>query len=483
MKSIMTKLVTVLIATQLAFAPLLYAGNEVVPPTAASKSPLFQADEILNLRLTGEFQRIHKENAGGNWTGEDHSDPKYWTDSELVDLSHPERILKAKTRARGMSSAQEGEAEFPKLRVEIQDDEKIDGTVFKKSRNFRMNTHVSTNPKTENTEMGRLNDERSPFREALAYEVARELGLITPAFRRARIQYEDTGTKEKMTRNALILETEKKVIERLDAKLAEDFPSADASLKMPTRAAALFHLYHIFIGNDDVNLKMKKEPTNGTEKYRPYFNTMVIETKDGVQFPMVYDLDLSFFVAGMGLFPNWDVYKNSSFGINDGRVGRLVYNLAWLRARMSKAEFLQALNDFNQHEQKIKDLIKKAQVDEIGRKLALEQVDLFKKATNLVLAHPMILKGGVRFYADAKLSKDLLRQLPVSEEPGTLRSGTMVKVLAEEKTVVKIAIIDSRNDLQDSNTVVGYVKKSDLKLGDDLAESDQGPIDERDMVW
>ena len=445
-----------------------------------SDARLFSTPEIIRMKLTGDFQRVHEANAGGNWTGDDREDPSYWSDGILVDLAQPNRQITQKLRARGMSSASPGEADFPKLRVEINDNEDLKQTVFKGSRNFKINTHVSTHPQAERTGMGRLNNEKSPFREAVAYEVGSQLLLPAPLIRRAKIAYTDTLTKESFERNALLIETDKKIAERFGAKVSETFP--EEAHRMNIRLAARFHAFNILIGNEDIGLKLKKEPTIGTEKYRPYFNTTIFELPSGEMFPVIYDFDLSTFVSGWGML-SWDLFTLPPFQINDGRVGRFFYNLAMLRSRLSQQEYTQAIQDVLSQENQIRQIINTAVADSEFKVSAAEHFDLYKTAVKKLETYPMLLKNGVRFYKDPALTEDLLKMDPVQETPGTLRPGTPIQVLQDKGNVVQIAICDFKHDLSNYEQMVGYIQKSDLVLGYDLPENLQGIIDGRDMAW
>lgn len=448
-----------------------------------SDARLFSSTEVIRLKLTGDFQRVHEANAGGNWTGEDRdNDPTYWSDGTVTDQAQPNRLITHKVRARGMSSASPGEAEFPKLRVEINDNEDIKQTVFKGSRNFKINTHVSTHPKSERTEMGRLNNEKSPFREAVAYEIGTALSLPAPLIRRARIEYTDTLEKQTFERNALLIETDKKIGERFGAKVSETFPSDESNGKMNIRLAARFHIFNILIGNDDIGLQLKNELSVGTEKYRPLFNTTVYEMPTGELFPIIYDFDLSTLVSGWGM-RNWIFFKLPIFQIQDGRVGRFFYNLGLLRSRLSKAEYNQALADLLAKESQIRQIIATSVTDADFKPYALEHIDFFKTAARQLEAIPMLLKKNVRFYKNAQLTEDLLKQDPVSEEPGTLRPGTPIRVLSTQGNVVQIAICDIRHDLVQYDQMTGYIRKEDLVVGYDLPEELQGLVDGRDLSW
>lgn len=440
----------------------------------SSKAPLFGERDPIEFKLTADLKRVKNTNEG-NWTGEDRTANKYWTKAMVALLAKDSKSLSARVRGRGMSSA--SDSEFPKLRLEISDE--TEGTVFKGAKNLRINTHVSTNPKTEWTEMGRLNDERSPYREALGFEIAQAMGLPTPAFRRAQITYVDTGSKKIFSKQALLIETDKKIGERFGAAAFETIPKEDNNVDV--RLGAIYHLYQVLIGNDDVGLRLKMEPAFGTEKYRPLFNTLLFE-KDKKLFPVVYDLDLATLLRGFEL-PKYDGMKLPEFGIEDGRLAWMTNRLAGLRSRLSKEEYETVLQDYFSREAHIRTVIAGSRVDEAGRQNALAHLDLFRKAVDKLKDAPMLLKENVGFFEDAALTKNLLKPMPASGRDPYLMPGVPVKVIAREGNVVKVAVMDPRQYLEDFKSHVGYIKAEDLELGFDLPPALQGHIDERDITW
>ncbi len=458
-----------------------------------SKSPLFSSTTPLQFNLNGPFEKAHQANAGGNWSGEsrdcDEELPdapnKYCFDATLAEASQPNHILPAKIRARGMSSATD--STFPKLRVYIlkkdADNSKIEleGTSFDEARSFRMNTHVSTDPKgREFTGMGRLNDERSPFREATAYEIAMTLGLPTPAIRRARVTYHDWELNQTFTRNALLIETNKKIGERFGAVEDPDFLEKSSPLNV--RLSALFHMFHVLIGNADVGLKIKAESEMATMSYRPLFNTTIFKLPDGSEFPIVYDLDLAESLRG-AMVRDPDSPMPKLFGIDDVKLAEVCTRLARVRARLNPSEYQQALEDVLSREDAIKATIKNSEVDEEARLINFQLLDFFKRSVVELKKFPMLLRNDVPFFKDAGLKDSLLKPMPNDGAVAFLRPGTTVKVLQEQGEVVKIAVmVINPRDFVDTYQVAGYVRKSDLQLGFDLPKDLQGFTDDRDFM-
>lgn len=472
--------------TLLIFA-FLFSGFEVVASTKAevtfcerqlvtnSPADIFRKKNPLALSLKAEFQRIHKANEGGNWTGEDRSDPKYWSTGELIDLSNPSRAYKVQVRARGMSSADD--VKFPKLRLEIDDSEDLKGSVFKGARNFRINTHIDTNPTSTHTDMGRLNGENSPLREALAYEIAQAMGLLTPGIRLARMDYTEVATGQRFTRNALLIETDKKIAERIGGKVSQTFPETNA---IPIQTGSLYLLFHALIGNSDIGLKIKDEPTMGTELYRPYFNSTVFDLPSGAQVPLVYDLDLASIMTDLNAIGR--NFLIDGFDITSPYVTSAMFQLSHLRSRLSKSEFDQAIANYQEARPKMNEIIRSAIVDDEGRRIAQAHVDAFDQAIRILAKTPMLLKNGVRFFEDKALKNDKMLASSADETPGTLRPGTPIVVLEQTGKVVKIAVVDFKYDLVDSSQNIGYIKKSDLIAGFDLPADLQGVIDSRDFA-
>lgn len=461
--------------------PASISCHKLLEIETAESSILFQNKEPIRFELSAGFDRVHKANEGGNWTGEDRDDlPQYWSNGTLK-LENEQRTFRIRARARGMSSAQD--SQFPKLRIEIDKSENIKGTLFQGNRKFRLNTHVQDKDAPNgNTEMGRLADERSPYREALAYELGAVWNIPAPLVQRARISYHDSETGDKTTRNALLIETNKNLSERLGVKESFEFLSEGYEDKMSVDLAAKFHLFQIMILNDDIGLKMKNEMKVGTEKYRPYFNTTVFEYPNGEMFPILYDFDLSILVAGWEQ-RYWHFYESEVFEIKDGRFGVYLNRLAHLRSRLSKAEFDRVIIFYKSIRNQFQSVIQASIVDNEAKQIALQQIQFLNQAIEEIAKYPMLIKSEVMFYADSGMTRVLTKVDPVTEMPGALRPGTPVKILERGRGWIKIAILDMKNDILDVNSKIGYIREEDLQLGFELPENLQGFIDGRDLAW
>jgi len=473
-KSLSTALCLLLALT----SPLASAVSQ--PP---SKSPLFNQDSVVQLELAADFVKIRKVADGGFWGHDDVSDDlTYFTEMVLRDPAHPERVFKGLVRARGMSSLTEGDAEFPKLKLKIDDKEELKGTLFHNSRNFRINTHLSTNPTSERTGMGRILGDNGPYREGLAYKVAETLGIQTPATRLARIRYMDYGTKTSFTRSGLLIESSKKTAERLGAVEIADYEMAEFDTSgIDPAEGALFHIYQKLIGNDDYSMRVNEPPTMSTESHRSVFNAMVFEYPNKKRVPVVYDLDMSTFVSGYGLVHS-NIYVSKEFNLTAHAQSLFAVRFSSLRQKFTRPQLEKAIAIIKSKKGLLYQTVQNNPVDKEGRQNALLHLDTFFANIDMVMNLQVIVQEGTLFFEDAKQTKNLLKKNHITEEPSTLRPGTPVVVLAKEGKLLKVAILDCTYDLADYKKKIGYIEAT-TKIGLTIPDNLIGLVDDRDMGY
>jgi hypothetical protein len=337
-----------------------------------SPSRLFADASPLEFSLEGDFVKIFNANVGGNPDHEDRKDPKYWSDASIdINTEGKNDRLKGQIRARGNSSGREGEGTFPKILVELDKGQNLGNTVFKGNRKFRINTHVTTHPTTKYTGMGRLNSEISTWREALAYDVARALGLIVPGTRRARITYTEVTTGEVFTRLALLVETDGNLSERTGLKIVsmEEFDSKQDTGITPYDSA-LLHLFQAFVGNDDFVLRTSQEPPNAKGPAWDYGNVIVFERPNGERFVGPYDFDRSTWVGGEGYL---DYARGGPIAVED-QLNKMV---GWLVNRHPDLTVREAVRNIVDRCDEVKRVIRNASIDEEGREIASKHVERF----------------------------------------------------------------------------------------------------------
>jgi hypothetical protein len=438
---------------------LLFIATTTLGYTQDSTSKLFSERYPIRLSLQGEFEKVRQANLGGNWGNEDRSDPKYWSDAILVDRNDPSHMFSAKIRARGKSSAFETEGDFPKLLVEIKKAELRDGTLFEGARKFRLNTHVSTFPNSERTPLGRLNSEKSPYREALAYEIAEAFGLDTPLTRRAEIDYIEVETDQRFIRKALAIETDKNIEERFDQKIisAEDY-SAQQKTFVRLEDSALIHLFQSFIGNDDFILRVDQEPRITKNPISACNNVILLARDDGSRNPLPYDFDLSSIVSGEGMHDG-ENYLQPEFGLNDNASGYLAMMIASLRSRLPEKVVKTTFKKIKNRKSKILKTIQAAIVDEEGKKIALRHYERFFQLADILLKMPVVAEPGIHFFTSSDGMVSKLEEKP-NGKAGTLRPGTPIKVLGKKDDFLEVQIIDFRLNLKEGESSRGFVPKN-----------------------
>lgn len=182
---------------------------------------IWNSQTPFDMSIEAPFKLIREKGEGCNFYGEDWDAPEAEkTETGYLTVADKGgKLIKVPVviRARGMSSLQMGEVEFPKLKIKVEGKEnrkKLENTELAGIKGFKLNTHVANtedlkNPDLARTEMGRLRSEISPLRECLAYQIAEDMGLLTPHLRLAQVHYTDTADKSQYSKKALMIELKK----------------------------------------------------------------------------------------------------------------------------------------------------------------------------------------------------------------------------------------------------------------------------------
>lgn len=472
--------------------------------TPKAELSLWSNSTSLTFSLEANFALLRKKADGGNWYGEDWDAPAAGMMGEgfLTIMTEDQKTIRVPIdiRARGMSSLNEPEYEFPKLKVKIGKKERsqLRRTEFDFIKSFRINTHVANkeninDPKMARTMRGRLISENSPLREQLAYEIARVLGLLTPHTRLATINYVDASQKASVTKRALLIETDGSLQSRIKGELITDLEVSQFKIiPVDQVEGALFHLFHKIIGNEDVGLHIYEDSKMPTEKNRPLFNTHIYQLPDGSYRPLIYDMDLSSFVSGYELRES-SFYKNDFFNLTDGNKAITANMLYKLRMRIPHRHILAAIERTKKVKvalyQSIEDAYAHQNLDHLGYQNAKAHLDSYFAVVDSVMATPVLGTKNVQFYHDSKGKQSGLILDPATGESSTLRIGTPIKILGEENNMYRVSIIDTTWDVNYRSSTqkgvpssIGYVSK-EIKFIDFLTDGDVGLLDARDMSY
>jgi hypothetical protein len=381
---------------------------------------LWSNPSTLQFSIEATFTSLRKKAEGGNWHGADWDAPEAGkTENGFLTIANQgqESIRVPITiRARGMSSLNEGEHEFPKLKVKLGKEVRslLNNTELDAVKSFKINTHVTNkeninDPKQARTFMGRLKSENAPLREQLAYELARTLGLLTPNTRLATINYIEAPQGTSVVKRALLIETDGSLRERIQGDLVTVNQLVQFKITpIDPLEGALFHLFHKIIGNEDVGLYIYEDARMPTEKNRPLFNTDLYRLPNGTYRPIIYDMDLSTFVSGYEL-RNANFYKNEFFHLNDGNKSITAHMLYKLRMRIPHRHILAAIEKTRLVKSALYKSIEHAyankNLDSLGYQNAKDHLDNYFAVIDSVMATPVLGSKDIKFYHDSTGTK------------------------------------------------------------------------------
>lgn len=412
----------------------------------------------LKIKMTSQFEGIAKSLE---------SDKKKKFEATITTSSG--KTLKSKIVGIGQSSAYEGD--FKKMRVVLEEP-------YQGVKEFFVITHLMNNPTEKWTEDGRLADGNSPYREALAYDIAQALGVEAPAHRRAVIEYTDAKTKKILTRQALLLENYNDLANRQNGKvLSKDafYRHIDVIKKgepnMDVAAGLKAHLFETLIGNTDFFLEVYKIGVSPNERYYGIKNVAIYKQGNKV-LPIVYDFDIAPFVVGheAAALKPWNANPEI---VADPRTMEMLKGLLTLRTLFKESELRSELKNFSSQKERLKSIVESSVTDIEGKQIALDHINHFFMAADMMWSpkFKFIQQEKLIFYRTPNMKGNLLKRDKINDRPGHLRIGTPFIILGEERGMLKIVLIDTHNDLLDFNKRIGYIKKDAIisdKIPDDF---------------
>lgn len=253
-----TSLLVVLGAPQ--GAPLL--GQVDLSPDAAQESPLFASDEVLELTLVADFDRLEDDR------GEEPPERPavlLWSAGPGEDTVE----IPLQVRTRGGFRLRPGTCSFPNLRLDFNRTPAAVGTPFEGQNALKLVGHCRDSDAYE----------QNMLVEYAAYRLYNLLTDVSFRVRLARITYRDqNGRTKPVTRHAFLIENVNQLAARLGG-IALEVRAADP-LSLDPMAAARVELFQFMIGNTDFSIVN-------------FHNAEVIRMPDGTYHPIPYDFDFS----------------------------------------------------------------------------------------------------------------------------------------------------------------------------------------------
>lgn len=280
---------------------------------------------------------------------------------------------KVELKVRGNSSL--AECSFPKLSVKAKAPVTVSGVTL--PRKWKLGTHCADLDDTTNGTIGRLLNEKSPGREALAYDLAVALGiegLKSRVLKATYVMLREGEASERITRTALLLEHVDEMAKRLGGKAIDDPETLDTVAWDKVEASTLLRIrfFQALIGNWD----WRMAPPEAGESRPGLWNTELIERADGSLLPVPADFDLASIVTGD---PSRVIGRDKPLNAENARlsVGTLLgENLA----KFPAADVAAMKAELRAKKEALLSVVSRAAVDDRGREIARLHVEAFFNA-------------------------------------------------------------------------------------------------------
>jgi hypothetical protein len=400
-------------------------AQPIPPPSDAKLDALLSGNGVISLRLEAPIDELLAKGVEDEkfsvTSTLSYKDPKSGADVVVPGVA---------VSVRGNTSKRETECTFPKLKL------KLAG-----SRSIKIGSHCGdATDDALSPKYGRLQNEKSPHREALVYQLLRAADVPVLNARPARITYVEKGKGAPLERNALLLEDDDDAMKRLNgtAELPmATFGTVDA--RQATADAVRIAFGEALIGNFDWHLKMSPADTGyrGTDE-KPLWNVLAFDAGGGKARLVMKDFDLAGMVVGRhGWF---DKVWNKAFVPSKSEVEIEVLS----QVQRTRSLFPRAILDaerrhFVERKPALYTALDGATVDPKGRELARAYLDSFYSAIadDAAFYRPVVARADVRVFLDAPGTKEACNPNDV------MRPGTPVNELQKSGTMSQVVVLDA----------------------------------------
>jgi len=234
---------------------------------SAEQGPLFEHDEVLQVRIEAPFSTIRR----------DRSEDAYLEGSfHYFDATGAQQRLDLKLRPRGRFRLQREVCDFPPLRLNFRKKQVTD-TEFHGQDKLKLVTHC---------ESSRKNYEQDLLQEYLAYRILNTVTDNSFRVRLLHVTYLNTESSGKeLTKYAFLIEDEDRLADRLGMQHSK--VKALQYYQLDTDQTNLFTIFQYMIGNTDFSAIR-----TAAEKYCCH-NAILFTNSVGLFAPVPYDFDFS----------------------------------------------------------------------------------------------------------------------------------------------------------------------------------------------
>lgn len=389
---------------------------------ADSLTALLDGTSPVELRLEAPLQRLFATGSEDERVSVpatvSFKDPRTGTDLVLHDVA---------VSVRGHTSRRETECTFPKLKLKL-----------KGAGSIKIGTHCGESADNQLTQKyGRLANERSPQREALAYQMLEAAGVPTLRARPARITYVDAGAQP-LTRNALILEDDDDAMRRIGG--TSELPMeafGDVAARHASGDGGLIAFGEAMIGNFDWCLRFSADDVYRCNQSKPIWNVLAFD-KGGSAALAMKDFDLAGVVVGR--HPWFDTVWNRRFVPSGSPIEiEVLSQVQRARSLFPRAALDGLRRRFAGRRDAVLAVIGNAAVDAVGRDLARAYAESFFNAIgdDRTFYRPVVARPDVQVYLDPQRTREACGAKDV------MRPGTPVNELQRSGPMSQVVILDA----------------------------------------
>jgi hypothetical protein len=403
--------------------------------SAADGPALFSSYKLIELKLEAPLHELiakARENETYAITGK----------LTVVDRSAEPQAdaIDVKISARGHTSKQTSECDFPKLKIAFPHG--AGGSAFAGMKAVKLGTHCGDRGDDELTRrFGRMANQKAPHREALAYRVLHALDVPTLQARPARVTYifadADAGAAP-LVRDAMLLEDDDQAAARYGAKaqLTEHrFESAQSTMS-PSDVARLAFA-EAMLGNFDWCLRFEPGDRYRCDDRHPLWNMLALVRDSAPALPVIYDFDLSGFVVPRHIWFTQALSEEFLPSRSQPQV-EVLSQLQRTRSLFPRAVLDETRKQFIDRKAAAFDAVREAVVDDGGRQLAQAYLSAFYQ-----------FLGDDEFYRQVVSAKgtraflDVAQARPACGAASQVPVGTPVsKPLATNGALIRVRLLD-----------------------------------------
>ena len=325
----------------------------------------------------------------------------------------------------------ETECSFPKLKLKA-----------KGSGSLKIGTHCGEEPDdTLSKKYGRLTNEKSPLREALAYKLLEALDVPALRTRPARITYVDSSgsaAAAPLVRNAILVEDDADAMKRVGGTTELSMETfGDVRKRSASRDAARIAFGEALIANFDWCLKFSADDVYRCNEQKPLWNLLAFDRGGGQAALLMKDLDLAGIVVGT--HPWFSSIFNPAFVPSKSESDvEVISQVQRTRSLYSRADLDALRRDFAGRKAAVYAALDKADVDSRGREIARAHVDAFFAAiADEAFYRPVVASKDVQLYVDAAGTKEACGPKDI------VAVGTPVNVLQQSGSMSQVVVLDA----------------------------------------